>query len=103
MFAYRTTWMIKQGQMEAALELLNAESTQAKHLIPKNAVLRAYTPELSPNVLVFEDAFDSVEDHERFWAAYNKTPQAAAFWPKWAELVERSVGTERWHLAEWRG
>jgi hypothetical protein len=103
MFAYRTTWIVKEGRMEEALDLLNAESEQAKHLIPENAVLRAYTPDLSPNVLVFENAFDSLEDHARFWTAYNATPQAAVFWPKWHELVERAVGTERWHLAEWRG
>ena len=103
MISYRTTWIIKQGRMEEALELLNAESQSVGHLISGNAAIRVYTPDISPNVLVFEDVFGSVEDHERFWAAYNKTPQAATFWPKWAELVERSIGTERWHLEEWRG
>lgn len=103
MFAYRTTWIVKEGRMEEALELLNLEAAQVKHVFPKNAVFRAYTPDLSPNVLVFEDAFASTEDHDRYWAAYNGTPQAAAFWPKWGELMERRIGTERWHLAEWRG
>ena len=102
MFAYRTTWIVKQGKMKEALELLNAESEKSKHLIPEGAIMRAYTPDLSPNVLVFEDAFDSAEDHDQFWAAYNETPQAAAFWQKMHELVERSAGTERWHLTEWR-
>jgi hypothetical protein len=88
--------------MEEALELLSAESEQAKHLLPESATMRAYTPDLSPHVLVFEDTFDSVEDHDQFWAAYNGTPQAAAFWPKWHELVERRAGGERWHLTEWR-
>lgn len=103
MFAYRTTWIVKEGRMEEALELASTTGEQLKHLRPKNAVFRFYTPDLSPNVMVYEDAFDSAEGHEQYWAAVNATPQAAAFWPKWTELVERRVGVERWHLAEVRG
>ena len=102
MFAYRTTWIVKQGKMKAALELMKAESEYGMSLAPEGAIIRVYTPDLSPNVLVFEDAFDSAEDHDQFWATYNGTPQAAAFWQKMNELVERSTGTERWHLTEWR-
>ena len=105
MIAYRTTWIVKQGRMEEALELLRAESDwgfEQFASLPESTAVRVYTPDLSPNVLIYENAFDSVEDHDQFWAEYNGTPQAAAFWPKWAELMERRVSDERWHLAEWR-
>jgi hypothetical protein len=97
MLAYRTTWIVKQGKMQEALDLLSAESKRAK---PKGAQVRVYTPSISPNALIFEDAWESAEAHDDFWAEYNQTPEAAPFWTKWHEVTERSVGTERWNVTE---
>lgn len=97
MLAYRTTWLVKQGQMVKALQLLVAEGERVKH---KGIVIHVYTPEISPWVLVFEEIVENVEAHDKWWAEYNQDPKAPAFWAKWDEVVERSLGTERWNLTE---
>jgi hypothetical protein len=99
MLAYRTTWMVKQGRMQEALDLISAETQRAKS---EGAVVRIYTPSIGPNVLVFEMVSETAEAHDAFWTEYNKDPKAAAFWEKWGEVTERSLGSDRWKLAEWR-
>jgi benzoyl-CoA reductase/2-hydroxyglutaryl-CoA dehydratase subunit BcrC/BadD/HgdB len=100
MIAYRTTWIVKQGRMQEALELLSAEIERTRKEGPQ---VRVYTPDLSPNVLVFEMASKSVEEHDAWWAEYDRTtPEAAAFWNKWYDVTDRSVDTSRWKLVEWR-
>ena len=69
MFAYRTTWIIKEGRMQEALELVTRNTEQTKHMMTENVAVRVYTPNLSPNVLVYEDVFESEEEHDRLWAA----------------------------------
>jgi hypothetical protein len=84
--------------MGKALEFFEA---QAEEGLPENATLRVYTPMLSPNVLVFEEVWESQEEHEEFWAELNAAPESAAMWDKWYELVERSTGTELWNVRQW--
>jgi hypothetical protein len=100
MLAYRTTWIVKEGHMQEALEVVSAEIERARK--KGDPTMRVYTPDIAPNVLVFEMVSESAEAHDKWWAEYNQTPRAAAFWEKWGEVTERSVGTDRWHLAEWR-
>ncbi len=40
MYSYRVTWMVKQGQMVKALEVISAGIERDKHLLPENAVIR---------------------------------------------------------------
>jgi hypothetical protein len=99
MLAYRTTWLVKERRMQEALEVLSAEIERVR---TGGHVVRVYTPSISPNVLVFEMDSETEEAHDTFWAEYNQDPQAAAFWQKWHEVTERSLGSDRWKLAEWR-
>jgi hypothetical protein len=86
--------------MEEALEALSAEIERVR---PVSAATRVYTPNISPNVLVFETVYEDEAAHHAFWDAYDSdSPEAAPFWTKWREVTERSVGTDRWDLAEWR-
>jgi hypothetical protein len=89
--------------MKEAVELITAEIERTKHNRPENVAARVYAPDLGPNVLVFETVYESAEQHDRFWAEYDRTtPEAAAFWEKWYEVTERNAGTDRWSLFEWR-
>jgi quinol monooxygenase YgiN len=99
MLAYRTTWIVKPGRMQEALELLTAEVNRTK---PKNAVVRIYTPNISPNVLVFEEVWESTEMHDKVWAEYNQDPKTSAFREKSREVIERIIGTDRWNVTELR-
>lgn len=104
MLAYRTTWMVKPQRMEEALELLKAEVERSKDRTDQPGVgtARIYTPQISPNVLVFETTFESPSANEAFWAEYYQDSEGAeAFWEQWYEVVERQLGTEIWHLTEW--
>ena len=55
-----------------------------------------------PNLLVFEMTSESIQEHEKWWAAYSATPGAAAVFQKVSELVERRVGEEIWEVTEFR-
>lgn len=99
MFAYRTTWIVKEGRMQEALELMSAAIDEGK---PADAMARIYTPSLSPNALVFEEVWEEDASHEAFWEAYRGSQEGASFFSQLYELVERSTGTERWHVIEWR-
>lgn len=104
MLAYRTTWIVKPKCMQAALELLKAEIERTqKHTGNQITKARIYTPNISPNALVFETTFESTQAHEKFWTVeYDGDSQASqAFWEKWYEVVERDDNTEIWTLTEW--
>jgi hypothetical protein len=66
------------------------------------AIARIYTPSLSPNALVFEEVWEDDTSHEAFWEAYRGSAEGTSFYSQLYELVERSTGTERWHVVEWR-
>jgi hypothetical protein len=53
-------------------------------------------------VLVFEEAWESREEHEEWWAVLNAAPESTTMWDNFYEIVERSTGTELWNLREWR-
>jgi hypothetical protein len=97
MLAYRWTWIVKHGAMEELRELLQAE---AKRFSPDYAKARVYTPDLSPNVIVYELTVENEEARRRFFEQYNATPGAPAFWEKWNSGVERQIATERWTVTE---
>ena len=97
MLAYRTTYMIKQGQMQKALELLTNESKRSKLARPP---VRIYTPSISPNVLVLEMDSETEEAYDAFWAAYSKDEGAAPFWKEWNKILERKLSDERWKVTE---
>jgi quinol monooxygenase YgiN len=104
MLAYRTTWIVKQGHMHEALEAISAELSRGNmDEIEGALVARVYTPNISPNVLVYEEVWEDGAAHDAFWGAYDRNaPEVAPFWTKWREMTERSAGTERWNVAEWR-
>jgi hypothetical protein len=97
MIASRTTWLVKPGCTEKALDLMKAHKVDLG-----GHVVRIYTPKFSPELLVFEFTSENVQEHEAWWAAYSASPAAAAFYPKWSELVERRMGEEIWEVTELR-
>jgi hypothetical protein len=103
MLAYRTTWIVKEGRMQEALEDISAEIERSR---PLGIAARVYTPSISPNVLFFDTVYEDEAAHRAFWDAYNadsrNSPKGKAFWAKWGEATERSTGTERWNVVEWR-
>ena len=85
--------------MQEALEAISAEIERVRG----DVVTRVYTPDISPNVLVFETVYEDEAAHRAFWDAYDRdSRQGKAFWNKWYEVTERSAGTDRWNVAEWR-
>jgi hypothetical protein len=85
--------------MEDALAFFEAQAAVG---LPENATFRVYTPRNSPNVLVFEEVWASVQEKEEYWADLNAASESAAMWDRWYEIVERNTGTELWDLREWR-
>ena len=99
MFAYRTTWIVKPGCMQKALDLLKAE---AERQTADWVAVRAYTPNISPNALVFEIVWEHKEANDEFWPTYWQSPEGQAFSAQWDEVVEKTTGTELWNMVEWR-
>jgi quinol monooxygenase YgiN len=99
MLAWRTTWIVKPRCMEKAIEFFE---TEAQKGLPKNGTFRVYTPHHSPNVLVFEEAWETEQEHDKYWVDLNAAPETAAMWDRLFTIVENSTGTELWDLREWR-
>jgi quinol monooxygenase YgiN len=104
MLAYRTTWIIKQGRMQEALETISAELGRGNMAeIEGGLAARVYTPNIGPNVLIYEEVWEDAAAHDAFWGTYDRNaPEVAPFWAKWGDVTERSIGSERWNVAEWR-
>jgi quinol monooxygenase YgiN len=104
MLAYRTTWIIREGRMQEALEAISA-ALDAVNMeeVEGGLAARVYTPYISPNMLIYEEIWEDVASHDAYWEAMDQTtPEAAPFWTEWAEVTERNVGTDCWNVAEWR-
>ena len=103
MLTYRRTWLIKPGKMEEAKEHLVAWVTrESERAELKTGVCRIYVPDLSPNVLVYEESWETQDDREAFWGWLNAQPETTDNYAKWYELAERRVSAERWIVTEIR-
>jgi hypothetical protein len=82
--------------MEKAL----AHIQQARDIFKeRGAIGRVYSSRFGPtDVIVWEENFDSVEDHDRLWAELGGTPETKAWFQKWFELVELGGSQEVWNL-----
>lgn len=98
MFAYRTTWIVKPRCMAKALEFFEGKIG----IVPERSSVRVYTPGFSPNVLVYEETWESQEEHDKWWGEFRAAPETAAIWDEWYSLVKKSAGSELWHVKEWR-
>jgi hypothetical protein len=97
MFAYRWTWIIKQGRMKECLEL----NTTTPGLCSKEyAKIRYYTPSIGPQLFVVEMVVENEEAMHKWFAEFNATPGAESFWAKMEALAERMIGGERWNVTE---
>ena len=96
MLVNRRTFKIKRGCSGEAVELVKAEAK--RHVAPH--AFRLYVPRFGPfDVLILEWEFESLEEHERFWAEW-RAPEAATFLEKWFTLTEAGETNEIWDLAE---
>jgi len=102
MLAWRTTWQVKQGKMEEATEyLINwVKAENKRNKVKGGDGVRIYTPDLSPYLLVYEENWEKLADHDAFWAEMNQNPTTPASWAGWNSLVERQLGNERWIVTE---
>lgn len=100
MYAYRTTWHIKEGHMQEAIELLQRviNSWKEQGLIGR----LYYAPQVSrENVLVWEENWEDPEAHDKFWAEGSEvhtSEKAKQFFAKWAKVVEGKGEDEIWSL-----
>jgi hypothetical protein len=101
MFAWRTVWLVKPRHMAEAVALISKLVSETKGW-PGSAV-RIYSSKVGPaETLVVEEAWPSIEEHDRWWAAYSQSPEWAAFFEAWYQVVERAVSTDLWNVAEWK-
>lgn len=98
MFAFRSTWLIKDGKMDDAFELI---STTADKVSSGAIERRLYRAKLGPEELVYEEVWDSLDEHDAAWEAYARVLEEEGFWPKWQEVVERAVGHTMWVVKAW--
>lgn len=100
MYAFRSTWQIKYGQMGRALELLQ-EASKILNLDPEadpERSGRVYTPDISPDYLVFEENWTDLAARDAWWAEFNSQQAAGEWWAKWNEVVAQHIGSERWQV-----
>jgi len=95
MLAYHWTWIVKRGSMSEFLELHKALSFKTDY-----GKVRLYTPGISPYVAISELVVESEEARDRWFAEFNATPEAEAFWEQFNAMIERRVSTERWNVTE---
>ena len=98
MFAYRTTFVIKQGCMGEALELV--KEWAHKGLFADGGQIRCYTPSYGPRLFVFEFVIESEEARTKVYAEFNAKPETKEYWERWWSLAERTVSHERWNVTE---
>ena len=98
MFAFRTTWIMKEGKMDDALQLCRdtAEKVDLKALES-----RVYAAHYSPNELVYEELWASIEEHDAFWEGHRVALEEVGFWDAWGELTERATSTYVWKVERW--
>ncbi|MBN1249909.1 MAG: hypothetical protein JXC32_19760 [Anaerolineae bacterium] len=98
MYAFRTTWIVKEGKIGEAVALATRDLDKNK---PAEAGLRIYTPHFSPSQLVWEELWESIEAHDVFWEKLGAQLEEEGYWDKWNALIERSLGTEVWIVQAW--
>lgn len=101
MFAFRTTWIVKEGKMEDALQLCR---DTAEKVDLKAVESRVYTAYHSPNELVYEELWASIEEHDAFWEGqegHRAALEKVGFWDAWGELMERATSTYVWKVERW--
>ncbi|MCB0090965.1 MAG: hypothetical protein KDE54_23890 [Caldilineaceae bacterium] len=85
MIANRRTFTAKNGQSDAALDLLKIEARTMSW--PHG--LRMYSSSISQFSLVsFEAEFDTLAQYETFWHEWNSRSTTPAFMAQWWQLVE---------------
>jgi hypothetical protein len=98
MIVNRRTFIVKPGQMDQLLALVNAAKEQFPGLAQ---AWRTYAPEIGPfDVVAIEWEYESLEEYERDWAEWGATPESAAFMEKWYQLTESGGSNEIWRLVE---
>ncbi|MBN1935049.1 MAG: hypothetical protein JW934_10310 [Anaerolineae bacterium] len=96
MLAYRRTWYIKLGCMHDALEMIQRAVDMFKE---RNGTGRAYLPNIGPaDVIVWEENWADVQEHDQFWARYGDSPEAQEWFQQWFKLIERGGTQEIWDL-----
>ena len=102
MIAWRNTWGVKPGKMAEAVAALKETIEATDPDLKAGGVARLYTPLDDSNELIYEEVWEDEAKQAAFWEAYNASPEAAAFWAKWAELSDGSQTTVMWRVSEWR-
>ena len=100
MIAYRATWIVKPRCMGKALKY---HEDRMEKIIELSGFVegRVYTPKIGPNVLIQESVWESVEDHDKFYAELSAEIAAIWDWDGWFELVEKVAGNEVWNVKKW--
>lgn len=98
MFAFRTTWIVKEGKMEEALQLCK---DTAEKVDLKAVESRVYTAYHSPRELVYEELWPSIEESEAFWEGHWTALEKVGFWDAWGELTERATSAYVWKVERW--
>lgn len=92
----RRVFYIKAGHLEEAVKIVVAE---VKRVGPPNA--RFYTSRTGRfDTLAIEQEFESLAAHEKFWNAWNASPEAKAVLAKWWPLIETGGTAELWDLVK---
>ena len=99
MIATRQTFKVKPGRMQEAVELVAKEIAAERERSGHSGRTRVYTPNIARfNQLAVEWKYESLAEHESFWAQWNARPTTAAFFQKWAEVSEGDGTAEIWNL-----
>jgi hypothetical protein len=97
MLVQRLNFQLKPGNQEKAVELI--KETQTMLETPHGVGI--YTPNIGPfNTLVYDIEFESLAEHEEFWAKWWALPETPAFMERWNELTDVGGYSEIWTLVE---
>ncbi len=101
MLADRWIFSAKEGKMEEAIALANAERTRILQETNYTGAFRIYLSYIGDsNKLVVETEWNNLAEWETWWANWRESPEGTAFQEKWTSLLEADGRIEVWSLVD---
>ena len=95
MIVNRFTRIVKNGCMQQAIELVQAEIER----VGTPDATRVCTAYAGPSsVLIIDFDFDSIAEMDQYWSAWRADPESTVFGDAFNKLTEAGGGSEIWRL-----
>jgi hypothetical protein len=97
MIVNRRTFIVKNGRMDEAVEILQSPRDFMENVPPH----RMYVSAMGTfNLLAMELEFENYTEYEAFWIAFGKASGRPAMMEKWFDVTLEGGTNEIWELVE---